>query len=133
MRRSKLETFLAILETLASEGPLKLTHVMRKANVNSNMMKNYLDFLTKQGAVEERFVGKDRIVYAITKHGLELVRCFEDMKQVIATARTEIEISTPKTAEDHIPSRVNCWLPPDKCNVVPRRQQHMHKSNLKIM
>ena len=34
MRRSKLEMYVDILKVLAQRGPLKLTHVMYKANVN---------------------------------------------------------------------------------------------------
>ena len=31
-----------------------MTHVMYKANVNCKVLKEYLDFLLKQGLVEER-------------------------------------------------------------------------------
>jgi hypothetical protein len=54
MRRSKLEMYVDILKVLAHRGPLKLTHVMYKANVNCSVLKEYLDFLMKQGLVEER-------------------------------------------------------------------------------
>ena len=94
MRRNKLETCLVILETLASYGPLKITHVIQKANVNCNVLKNYFDFLIKQGAVEEKFAGKDRIVYAITEHGLDLIRCFKDLNQKIPTVKIGIELSS---------------------------------------
>ncbi len=58
VRRSKLEMYVDILTVLAHRGPLKLTHVMYKANVNCSVLKEYLDFLIKQGLVEERTVGK---------------------------------------------------------------------------
>lgn len=54
MRRSKLEMYVDILSVLAHKGPLKLTHVMYKANVNCCVLKEYLDFLIKQGLVEQR-------------------------------------------------------------------------------
>ena len=41
-------------------GPLKLTHIMYKANVNCTVLKEYLDFLIKQGLIEERVIGKSR-------------------------------------------------------------------------
>lgn len=87
MRRSKLETCLSILEILASRGPLKITHVMQKANLNCTVLKNYFDFLINQGAVEERCVERNRIVYAITERGLYLIRCFKELNHVIPTGK----------------------------------------------
>jgi predicted transcriptional regulator len=67
VRRSKLEMYVDILTVLAHRGPLKLTHVMYKANVNCSVLKEYLDFLIKQSLVEERTVGKARVVFAVTQ------------------------------------------------------------------
>ena len=53
MRRSKLEMHIDILKVLAQRGPLKLTHVMHKANLSCSMLKGCLEFLIKQGVVEE--------------------------------------------------------------------------------
>jgi predicted transcriptional regulator len=87
LRRTKLETCLSILEALANQGPLKKTQIMQKANVNCNVWKNYCDFLIKQDAVEERHIGHDRTVYAITGRGLYLIGCFIELNQVIPTAK----------------------------------------------
>ena len=87
MRRSKLETCLSILETLASHGSLKITHVMQKANLNCNVLKNYFDFLIKQGAVQEKCVEKDRVVYGITERGVYLIRYFRELNKVIPTMK----------------------------------------------
>jgi predicted transcriptional regulator len=87
LRRSKLETCLSILEILGSRGPLKITHVMQKANVNCNVLKNYFDFLIKQGAVEEKCVEREKIVYAITERGLYLIKCFKELNQMIPTVK----------------------------------------------
>ena len=96
MSRSKLETCLSILDILASHGPLKITHVMRKANLNCNVLKNYFDFLIKQGAVEEKLIGRDKIVYAITQRGFYLIKCFNELDKVIPTARIRGGIPLPK-------------------------------------
>jgi predicted transcriptional regulator len=48
MRRSKLEMYIDILKVLAQRGPLKLTHIMYKANVNCSVLKEYLDFLIRE-------------------------------------------------------------------------------------
>ena len=100
LRRSKLETCLSILETLARHGPLKITHVMQKSNLNSNVLKNYFDFLIKQNAVEEKSVERKKIVYAITERGLYLIRCFKELNQVIPTGRIRTEISSTKTKKE---------------------------------
>lgn len=92
MRRSKLEMYVDILSVLASRGPLKLTHLMRKANVNCNNMKEQLDFLIKQGLVEERTARKTRVVFAVTKRGTTVLRYFGELKQalpIVEEARTQ--------------------------------------------
>ena len=83
MRRSKLEMYVDILKVLAQKGPLKLTHVMYKANVNCSVLKEYLDFLTKQGLVEEKIIRKERIVYVITQRGVTVLKQFRELKQVL--------------------------------------------------
>jgi len=83
MRRSKLEMYIDILKVLAHRGPLKLTHIMYKANVNCSVLKQYLDFLIKQNLVEERTAGKRRVVYAITQRGIIVLKHFRELKQVL--------------------------------------------------
>ncbi len=83
MRRSKLEMYIDILKVLAHHGPLKLTHIMYKANVNCSVLKQYLDFLIKQNLVEERTAGKRRVVYAITQRGITVLKHFRELKQVL--------------------------------------------------
>ncbi len=83
MRRSKLEMYVDILKVLAHKGPLKLTHVMYKANVNCSVLKEYLDFLIEQNLVEEKTVGKKRIVYAITENGLRVLKYFRELKTML--------------------------------------------------
>jgi predicted transcriptional regulator len=83
VRRSKLEMYIDTLTVLAHRGPLKLTHIMYKANVNCRVLKEYLEFLIKQGLVEERNVGKRRVVYAITQRGITVLRYFKELKQVL--------------------------------------------------
>ena len=83
MRCSKLEMYIDILKVLAHRGPLKLTHVMYKANVNCSVLKEYLDFLMKQGLVEERTIGKRRVVYAITQRGITVLKYFRELRQVL--------------------------------------------------
>jgi predicted transcriptional regulator len=83
VRRSKLEMYVDILSVLAHRGPLKLTHVMYKANVNCSVLKEYLDFLMKQELVEERTAGRQRVVYAVTQRGITVLKYFKELKQVL--------------------------------------------------
>ena len=83
MRRSKLEMYIDILKVLAHRGPLKLTHIMYKANVNCSVLKQYLDFLIEQNLVEEQTVGKKRIVYAITDRGRTVLKYFRELRSIL--------------------------------------------------
>jgi len=83
MRRSKLEMYVDVLTVLALRGPLKLTHIMYKANVNCSILKEYLESLIKQGLVEEKTLGKRRVAYAITKKGLTVIKYFKELQQVL--------------------------------------------------
>jgi len=83
MRRSKLEMYVDILTVLAHRGPLKLTHIMYKANVNCSVLKEYLEFLMKQNLVEERTVGKARVVFAVTQRGITVLKYFKELKDVL--------------------------------------------------
>ncbi len=94
MRRSKLEMYIDILKVLARHGPLKLTHIMYKANVNCSVLKQYLDFLIEQNLVEEKSVGKKRIVYAITERGRTVLKYFRELRAVLPIVE-EAHINLP--------------------------------------
>lgn len=83
MRRSKLEMYIDILRVLAQKGPLKLTHIMYKANVNCSVLKEYLDFLIQQELIEEKTVGKKRIVFAVTEKGISVLKYFRELKVML--------------------------------------------------
>lgn len=86
MRRSKLEMYVDILTVLAHRGPLKLTHIMYKANVNCSVLIEYLGFLIQKELVEERSIGKNRTVYAITQRGVTVIKYFAELKRVLPIA-----------------------------------------------
>ena len=89
MRHSKLEMYVDILKVLAQKGPTKLTHIMYKANVNSSILKEYLDFLIKQGLIEERAVGKNRVVYANTARGTTVIKYFRELNMALSVIDEE--------------------------------------------
>jgi predicted transcriptional regulator len=83
MRRSKLEIYLDLLRVLAQCGPLKLTHIMHKANMNCGILKEYLDSLVEQGLVKQRISGREKIVYAITQRGVIVLTKLRELKEVL--------------------------------------------------
>jgi predicted transcriptional regulator len=83
MRRSKLETYVDILNVLAHRGPMKLTHIMYKANVNCSILNDHLDFLINQNLVEKRTIKKDSAVFAITQRGITVLKYFRELTQVL--------------------------------------------------
>jgi predicted transcriptional regulator len=87
--------YIDILRVLAHRGPLKLTHIMYKANVNCNVLKNYVRFLISQGLVEERIAGKERRVYAVTQRGITVLKYFRELRQVLPIIEEENRRPTP--------------------------------------
>ena len=87
MRRSKLEMHIVILKVLSHHGPLKLTHIMYKANVNCSVLKEYLDFLVQRNLIEEQTLHKKRnktkVVYAITERGRTILKYFRELNSAL--------------------------------------------------
>ena len=72
-----------ILKVLVHWGPLKLTHVMYKANLNCSVLEEYLGLLIKQGLVEMKFVKRERKIYAITQRGVTVLKQFRELREVL--------------------------------------------------
>jgi len=87
MRRSKMEMYIDILKVLSHNGPLKLTHIMYKANVNCSVLKEYLDFLIQQSLVEEQMLRRKKnrikIRYAITERGKIVIKYFNEVNRAL--------------------------------------------------
>ena len=83
IRRPQLEMYVAVLEVLARGGTLKLTDVMQNAHAKCNTLRECIDFLTKQGLVEVKIVGKEKKVYATTQLGLTVLKQFRDLKEIL--------------------------------------------------
>jgi predicted transcriptional regulator len=87
MRRSKFETYIDVLKVLTNAGPSKITHLMYTSNLNRDVIKEYLDFLIKQRAVEERIENNKRTVFAITQHGINLLNYFGGIEELRSLQR----------------------------------------------
>ena len=68
---------------LAQKGPLKLTFLMYKTNLNCSVLKEDLIFLLKQGLVEELIIGDNKTVFAVTQRGITVLRYFQKLKQIL--------------------------------------------------
>ena len=82
-----MEMFIDILKVMAQNGPLKLTHVMYKANVNCSVLKQNLEFLIQQNLIEEQITVKKRnktkISYAITEKGRTVIKYFNEVNRAL--------------------------------------------------
>jgi predicted transcriptional regulator len=91
-----MEMYIDILKVLAQRGPLKLTHVMYKANVNCSVLKQNLEFLIQQNLIEEQITVKKRnktkISYAITERGRTVIKYFNEVNRALHITK---EISIP--------------------------------------
>ena len=83
MRRSKFEMHLDIIRTLAQKGPLKLTHIMYKANVNCSVLREQLDFLIQQNIVNEKTLKKEKVVFELTEKGFSILRTFRELQTLM--------------------------------------------------
>jgi predicted transcriptional regulator len=73
VRRSKLETYVDVLKILASQGPMKLTQLIDKADLSRGVMRQRLDFLVQRNLVEKQNFSRDKVFYVITERGLRVL------------------------------------------------------------
>jgi predicted transcriptional regulator len=78
MRKSKLESYVDILEALVNK-PLTIDHTSYEINVDCTILRQHLDFLIKNGLVEERKSEK-RTLYAVTEKGIAVLRALSFQK-----------------------------------------------------
>lgn len=90
MHRSKLEMHIDILKVLAEHGPLRITHLMYKVNLNGSTLKDCIEFLVKQGLVEEKPVGKGRFVYATTQRGRIVINAFKELEELLPVTKESL-------------------------------------------
>jgi predicted transcriptional regulator len=78
LRRSKLETYEAILGALAKR-PLKIDRLAFKVNLDCVALKKNLEFLVENGLVEELFLPKGTS-YAATERGISVFKTLDFQK-----------------------------------------------------
>jgi predicted transcriptional regulator len=86
MRRSKLESYEAILGTLVRK-PLTIDRIAYETSMDCAVLKQRLDFLLNNSLVEEReSIGKT--LYALTEKGMAVVKTLNFQKYFEKVANT---------------------------------------------
>jgi predicted transcriptional regulator len=78
MRKSKLESYEGILESLVNK-PLTFEHLAYKSNMDCTILRQQTEFLIKNGLIEER-ASKTKTSYAITERGIAVLRALNFQK-----------------------------------------------------
>ena len=89
MRRSKLESYEAILSALV-EKPLSIDSIAYETDMNCTLLKQRIDFLLENSLVEERTPSR-KTLYAITERGIAVLKTLRFQKyfeKVASTIRT---------------------------------------------
>ena len=90
VRRSKLETYEAIMEALVKK-PLNIDKIAYKTGIDCTIVGKHLDFLIKNGLVEERMLGK-KSLYAMTERGMTVFRTLDFQKYLKKISSTLMQI-----------------------------------------
>ena len=75
-----------VLDTLVFYGPMRLTRITYKANVNCSLLKPILKELLKNELVEERKLKKNTVIYVATKEARTTISRFNELAQILPIA-----------------------------------------------
>jgi len=79
VKRNRLEVIRDILEILQKNRQVKITHLIYKANLSNNSIKPYMEYLLKNGFMQE-VSDRDKKFFKITPKGNEFLIEFSKMK-----------------------------------------------------
>jgi len=81
-RRTKMQIYIDILLNLQrSEGRMRKTHIVYKANLTHSRLKEYLDFLISKEFIEEKSSGNE-IFFEITEKGKKLLNDINKLRKI---------------------------------------------------
>ena len=82
-KRTRMDIISDMLQTINNKGGrIKPTHLMYKANLSHNQMKQYLDeLMEKQMVLEEQVPREERKMLVITDKGRNFISEFNRMKE----------------------------------------------------
>jgi len=79
MHKSKLKVSIEILCSLASNGPMKLSQLMTKVELNKTRLRQHLRLLKKRNLIERQNLGENKIFYVVTERGLQVLKVIDPM------------------------------------------------------
>jgi predicted transcriptional regulator len=80
-RRSQMEIYIDIMKAVA-DGKRRPTHIMYRANLSWTRLKKYLDFLIRQGLLEET-IDDGATTYLIAPKGKDVLGYFKRIESVL--------------------------------------------------
>jgi predicted transcriptional regulator len=84
MRKSKLEAYEAILDTLVNK-PLTVENIAYETDMDCTVLSQRLDYLSENGLVELRAMGR-KGGYAITERGVSVLKALNFQKYLARIA-----------------------------------------------
>ena len=81
-RRSKMQIYIDILKLLQnSNGRMKKTHIVYKANLTHVRLKEYLEFLMSKEFIEEKPLGREKM-FILTENGTKFLENANKLKKI---------------------------------------------------
>ena len=74
MHRSKLKVCVEILCILASNGPMKLTQLTTKIELNKTRLREHLRLLKNGNLIKRQNFGENKIFYVVTQKGIKVLK-----------------------------------------------------------
>ena len=127
MRRSKLEMYVAVLQVISKKGPLKFTHIMYKANLNCQVLTEYLDYLMKQGLVQKQTFHGNRVFYRLTERGITIIKYFRELQGVFC-----LDNDLTRTINSKYSSRIEA-LDPERQEIFLEDMEAAAENRLKVL
>lgn len=83
MRRSKMEMYISTIEALVYYGPMRITRITYKVNINCDPLRAILKDLIQNTLVEERKLEKTKVIYAATPKARTILSYFNELKEML--------------------------------------------------
>jgi predicted transcriptional regulator len=78
-----MEMYISTLEALVYYGPMRITRITYKVNINCDPLRAILKDLIQNTLVEERTLEKSKVVYAATPKARTILSHFEELKEML--------------------------------------------------
>jgi predicted transcriptional regulator len=78
-----MQMCISTLEALVYNGPLRITRITYKANVNCSSLKPILDYLIQNELVEERTLRESKVFYVATPKARTVLSYFNKLKEML--------------------------------------------------